>query len=139
MIYTGTERLKDDLFAHADLSDLPGTVTLSVKRLKPYRHKFDSIAVQGMSGVIVGSPVCVELGKPLVVVRKPFDFHHGPTDEVMNDQYIGDSYLFLDDFIGTAATFCRVKTALDGIAEYAGYYLYSPDELQFDGVPYAAV
>ena len=138
MIYHGKEHMQRDegnvfggYSVHSDLSDLPEAVNQSIARLAPHKHQFDSIVVQGMSGVIVGAPVALALHKQLVVVRKPEDQHHN-MDYVINAHRAGRRYLFLDDFIATGTTYGRVHDQLRGISEYAGRYLYLPDDLELD-------
>ena len=93
-----------------DLSDWPQNVTQTVAKLAPYgKRRFDSIVIQGMSGVLVGAPAALELAVPLIVVRKESEFndcHSGR--RVINLFRVGKRFLFLDDFIAWGDTFGRV-------------------------------
>lgn len=93
------------------LSDLAETVERAVHDLRPHVNEFDSIAVTGMSGVVVGSPVSIELKKPLVIVRKTTDESHGGQGTV-NLERAGERVLFLDDFVESGETRFRVKEAI---------------------------
>jgi adenine/guanine phosphoribosyltransferase-like PRPP-binding protein len=109
------------------LSDLEQVVSRTARALEAHRERFDSIVVTGMSGVVVGAPVAVATGIPLVIVRKKSDQHHNHDGgEIVNVDAIGASYLFLDDFKSTGATLRRVRGVIhyhDG-ARYAGAYYY---------------
>ena len=99
---------------HKGLSDLPDAVAQATADLAPHAHEFDSIAVCGVSGLMVGSPVALALGKPLVVVRKDTDMlmpcvH---VSEVENARNSGGRVLFLDDYIGGGHTVRHVADSV---------------------------
>lgn len=130
MIYHGDSRRDPRVFdMRSDLDDLPATVREAVRHLKPVVSAFDSIVVTGMSGVIVGVPVALRLGKPVVIVRKPEDIHHN-FESIVNEHRVGERWLWLDDFVGTGNTRQRVRKALDarpyvgGLSRCVGCYLY---------------
>ena len=114
------------------LVDLPETVTKTLDALRPVRQRFDSIAVTGMSGVIVGAPVALRMNKPLVVLRKPYERGHSRT-HIGLDQ-VGKRVLFLDDFVAGGDTRARVREqiAKHAKADLVGTYLYRDNELSFD-------
>lgn len=57
---------------YADYTDGKRLKRLAVRVVESTRHiDFDSIAVCGISGLLVGAPLAVETGKNLVIVRKP--------------------------------------------------------------------
>lgn len=91
-----------------DLDDLAETVDRAVQDIKPHLSDFDSIVVTGMSGVIVGVPVSLALGVPLVVLRKVSDDTHA-FQRTINEGRLGERALFLDDFISGGTTRTRVK------------------------------
>ena len=95
------------------LSDLAETVDLVVEHMAPYIHEYSCIAVRGNSGVLVGSPVSLTLNKPLVVVRKPNEQHHGGSG-IVNLVNIPDGTkgVFLDDFRSSGKTEAIVVRAL---------------------------
>lgn len=96
------------------LDDLEDAVHFSAEWLHRVKrvHRFDSIVVQGMSGVIVGSPVSLMLDIPLVVCRKPNDGSHCYGNLVINRKSIGERYVFLDDFSSTGDTEQQAKSTL---------------------------
>lgn len=99
----------------AGLSDLPATVDEAVRQLRPHLSEFDSIAVQGVSGLLVGSPVSISLGKPLIVVRKTIDFevpYCSHIKIVENAERSGYRVLFLDDYVGEGKTLRDVSRKL---------------------------
>jgi adenine/guanine phosphoribosyltransferase-like PRPP-binding protein len=99
---------------HKGLSDLPQIVKNAVADLEPRAAEFDSIAVQGISGAIIGAPVALALDKPLVVVRKDSDMirpcYHISTVE--NARNAGRRILFLDDYVGEGKTLRDVTRKL---------------------------
>jgi len=122
VIYSGT--------GAGDLSDLADTVKRTVDTLKPFKDRFDFIAVSGMSGALVGAPAALRLNRPLVIVRKNSDDHHGGRGEVINRQAVKGSYVFLDDFISSGTTQRYVIDKLsehdaDGGVEHVGDLLYN--------------
>jgi adenine/guanine phosphoribosyltransferase-like PRPP-binding protein len=118
--------------------DLPDVVAQTVRELRPYTAEWDSIVVTGVSGIVVGSPVALELRKPLVVVRKDGDDSHhqrdneGSQGKIIGIREAGPRALFLDDFVSSGSTRVRVISALqeigtDTVATYeyssgGGYY-----------------
>ena len=112
--------------------DLLATVDRAIMELTPHLGEFDSIAVRGVSGLIVGSPVALHLGKPLVVARKPSEIAH--SSGVSNDRHAGKHYVILDDFVSTGATVNEITYTMSrytdairiGIYEYANARGYTP-------------
>lgn len=98
-----------------DLSDMAVVATRTTKALRERREEFDSIAVRGMSGALIGSIVSVRLKKPLVVVRKPGEEAHG-SGLAVNAGNVGKRVLFLDDFVSTG----RTKRAVIEVIEKLG-------------------
>jgi orotate phosphoribosyltransferase len=89
------------------LSDLPDTVMQAIRDLTPHAPEFDSIAVQGVSGCIIGAPVAIALGKPLIIIRKDSDMarpHCAHINTVENAENAGGRVLFLDDYVGEGKT-----------------------------------
>jgi hypothetical protein len=113
------------------LDDLPQTVRKTCVTLRQARkvHGFDSIAVAGMSGVIVGIPVGLRLNVPVVIVRKVSDTCHTPSRRVLNASNAGGRCLFLDDFISFGGTFKHVRDMLNVWTEatVVAKYLYEDD------------
>lgn len=102
-----------------NLEDLATIVAATVLNLQPHLRKFDFIVVQGMSGVLVGAPVSLMLGKPLVVVRKPGEpchhVHSGHQSRILGAEGIKGYRrgLFLDDFIAGGNTRDRCRRAIN--------------------------
>lgn len=124
--------------AHLGLSDLPQIVAATIRDLTPRTREFDSIAVQGVSGMIVGAPVALALRKPLVVVRKDEDMtrpcYH--VSEVEGAGQAGSRVLFLDDYVGRGSSLDDVirklarstHATVSARYEYAdGKYLTGPE------------
>src|ERR1700722_894707 len=107
---------------HKGLTDIREITEKTAQDLR-YRQ-FDSIVAQGVSGLVIASPVSLMLGKPLVVVRKDNDrtcYHVSPVE---NAQNAGGSYLFLDDYVGEGKTWNQVRRMMSQYtdASYAGTY-----------------
>ncbi len=96
------------------LSDLPDAVMKAIRDLTPHASDFDSIAVQGVSGCLLGSPVAIALGKPLIVVRKDTDLTRAcqHVSVVENARNAGRRVLFLDDYVGQGKTLRDVDRKL---------------------------
>jgi adenine/guanine phosphoribosyltransferase-like PRPP-binding protein len=113
----------------APLTDLEREVRKATKTLRAHRHEFDSIVVQGMSGVIVGAPTALRLRKPLVIVRKDNDNSHHGAGKLINVDALGSRAVFLDDFIAGGSTQKRVDTSVTQAGSYVvASYLYRDDE-----------
>ena len=98
-----------------ELADLRDVVNATIAGLQPHLTEFNSIAVRGVSGIVVGAPVALALGKPLVVIRKPTENAH--TSRHANTGQIGARYVFLDDFVASGKT---RKAVADAIADAGG-------------------
>lgn len=94
------------------LDGLADVVRTTTEALRQQRHAFDSIAVSGTSGLVVGAPVALRLRKPLVVIRKPEDGSHARKGSHVNTSRAGKRVLFLDDFVSSGRTRSRVINAL---------------------------
>jgi hypothetical protein len=120
------------------LDDIASTVRDVTDDLKPHKQRFDFLAVTGMSGVLVGSPVAIRLHRPLVVVRKDRDICHSGGEDLINRVEANGRYLILDDFISMGNTYRRLRERFDteelaGRTRYAGTYLYSDHMLSWEG------
>ena len=128
MIYSGHQGYLDDIAA---------TVREVELALRPHKQRFDFLAVTGMSGVLVGSPVAIRLHRPLVVLRKEGDACHS-RDNLINASQAAGRYLILDDFISLGCTYDRLRRRFDTYelamrTRYAGTYMYSDGLLSWDG------
>jgi adenine/guanine phosphoribosyltransferase-like PRPP-binding protein len=115
---------------HKGLSDLDATVSHTVKALKPHAGEFDSIAVQGTSGLLIGAPVSLAMRKPLVIVREDGEVQCWHSSDVENAANAGYRVLFLDDQISSGATLRDVKNKLADHtrARVTCTYLYQYDQ-----------
>ena len=125
----------DSVYGHFD--DLGESVTRTEQALTRYRDRFDVIVVSGVSGIVVGAPVALALGIPLIVVRKDEDknAHHLGGEIINVRDLMRQRYLIVDDFVCSGRT---VKFIQDKIAnhprhainppEYVGVYQYSDDD-----------
>lgn len=138
-----------DLSSKSTLSNMGTTVNRTVYRLRNHRHKFSYIVVQGMSGVLIGSPVSLRLKVPLIVVRKDADKRSShDAFNIINAPALDHDggWLFLDDFISLGATLIRVRQGLKDCLENeqlfpsyaikpviheAGSYQYQRDDLRW--------
>lgn len=132
MIYTGDAGL---------FSDLGKCVTQTEQALTEFHDRFDVIVASGVSGIVVASPVCLELDIPLVIVRKKEDHNgHHLGGEILNAKALdGKRYLILDDFVCSGRTIEYIKDRVANAplavfpwmdyapAKYVGTYEYSED------------
>jgi adenine/guanine phosphoribosyltransferase-like PRPP-binding protein len=116
-----------------NLNGLDEDVAKVTTSLIKYLDRFDSIAVQGLSGVTVGLLASRQIGKPLVIVRKPNEGSHS-SQPLVNGEHLGERVLFLDDFISMGETRDRVKKAVEragaklvGTLEYCHIFMTEGD------------
>lgn len=141
MIYHAVDQNQYDRFS-ANLDDLGVTVAQAVRDLAPRAADFEGIVATGMSGVLVASPVAIQLRKPLVVLRKKGDDTHqfgagrgqafiDRHGDMRETKWLGLEHasrkklLWLDDFIaggGTRVNVIRAVRAQGG--EVVAEYLY---------------
>jgi hypoxanthine phosphoribosyltransferase len=97
----------------------------SVKKIIPQAAKllkgmkFDAIAFRGMSGCLFAAPLSLRLRKPLLMVRKPCAC---PSSTHTKMKVEGDinaqTYIIVDDFIGTGRTVREIISTLQQWAEF---------------------
>ena len=111
-----------------DLVDLQDTVNDTLAALTPRASSFDAIVVTGLSGVVVGVPVSLAMGKPLLILRKKDEQSHSQPGSFINSQLLREPLrlLFLDDFAVEGETRSRVIDAVTqrGRARVTCEYLY---------------
>lgn len=98
------------------------------------KGNFDALAVTGMSGVVVGIPVSLKTGIPVIVVRKEDDDSHSGA-KFINRHLIseGTRLLFLDDFVDGGFTRDFITNRIEycgGIL--VGQYLYKRAILEYE-------
>lgn len=115
---------------HRGLADLPTTVVKVTDVLRRHADEYDSIAVQGTSAIVVGAPVALALGKPLVIVREDEALRCHHSKDVENAANSGKRVLFLDDQISTGRTLKDVqrKIAIHTRGVVVASYQYQYDE-----------
>lgn len=96
---------------------------------------FDAIAIQGYSGSLVGSPVALELGKELIVVRKRHDGREAHDNPKSFGRVVSPfifttpfKYIILDDLCQSGATIRSIIKEIHEIhtsAKFVGTYLYA--------------
>lgn len=114
-----------------ETGDLEEIVSKAVDRLSTMSDKFDIIAVTGISGLMVGSPVSLALRKKLVVIRKNGENAHTSRHPGLSDpDTIGHRWIFLDDFVSSGESRRRVRDAINRTHltwSYIGTYSYEND------------
>jgi len=65
--------------------------------------EFDAIACRGVSGLLIASPLCVAMNRPLIIVRKGISGTHS---SARVEGYLPSElrYVIVDDFIETGTT-----------------------------------
>lgn len=93
---------------------------------------YDTLVGTGLSGALVLPLLGLELGKHILIVRKPGERGHSASQV---EGTLGHRWVFVDDFINTGATMRRVKDAVDVIArsmnftaDLVGSFLYTDGE-----------
>jgi hypothetical protein len=126
--YVGTPCLRDRI------TGLSAHVMRAYDELRPYSDRFDTIAVSGITGMLVGPWLAELMHKSLAIVRKPGDTHsHGPASNV--EGYVGNSYIALDDHIASGNTVIRIQREIAAVkptALYVGSYMYDDPFLGTD-------
>jgi adenine/guanine phosphoribosyltransferase-like PRPP-binding protein len=121
MVYHTVRHPLIEPYAHSgSFADLEAAVELAVAAVTPHLDEFDVIAVQGTSGMSIGFPLALAVGKPIVVARKPqdvtddFRYCHdrclivGNEHDILKDARV----LFVDDFVSSGETRLRVQNAV---------------------------
>lgn len=97
------------------------------------RIKFDTLAVTGVSGVVMGGLIAHALDVNLLIIRKPGDRTHSTC---LVEGHLGARWAFLDDFVELGATRKRVRATVRRLASYrditttfVGSVLYESHEL----------
>lgn len=89
-----------------------------VRMAKVYDVEFTSIVVTGVSGGSIAPLLAAALDVKFAIIRKESDNSHAMpcNDMPVFEGTITDRWLFVDDFIGTGATFRTVQRAVQIIA-----------------------
>jgi adenine/guanine phosphoribosyltransferase-like PRPP-binding protein len=92
--------------------------------------EYDTIIGTGLSGSIAAGIIAASLNVMYAVVRKEGVQSHS---DAQVEGCIGARWLFIDDFIGSGATFRRVRKHVSGVApgaKFVGSWLYGKAILQ---------
>jgi hypothetical protein len=121
---------------HGCFGDLAETVKMAVEALRACVDHFDSIVVTGVSGIVVGAPVALALGKPLVVVRKDEDTDNhgswkGREGRVLGLRDLGTRACFIDDLVSSGSTRAKVQKAIAPEASVDLQYTYERGEIEY--------
>lgn len=103
------------------------TVSRLVDMIRESGLQFDTIAVTGMSGALIGGEVASRLGKDLTLVRKPDDDSHA-SDKV-EGPVEAKTYIFVDDQIDSGETVTRVLNTLSN-RRCLGVFLYNGENYE---------
>lgn len=109
-------------------------IDLTVRALRTNIDAFDAIAFTGMSGALIAPAVARELGKTVIMVRKPGTTTHAAY-EVEGD-YAARRYIIADDFRHSGATEDYIVRSIKRDipdAEYVGF-VQARDLLELDVV-----
>jgi adenine/guanine phosphoribosyltransferase-like PRPP-binding protein len=95
--------------------DLREAVLRAIRTVEPHVEEFDTIAVQGVSGMSIGFPLALALGKEIVVVRKQHELDGASHSSslVAGGHVGGKRCLFVDDFVSMGDTRNRVTKAIE--------------------------
>ena len=111
--------------AYTEPKRLKRIVEKSARFLQEKGLDFDTIAVQGVSGLIVGSPLAMALDKKIMVVRKQGDKTH--CTDVMGFGK-NQKILMIDDCVETGATVINMVSKIKFYCNnptFVGLFLYT--------------
>lgn len=95
-------------------SDLALCVNDAVRTLKKSGVEFDAIVVTGVSGLVVGAPLALQLQRHLVVLRKANESCHDDRAMLIGAGLLNEAsrVIFVDDFISSGATRRRCEESI---------------------------
>ncbi len=82
--------------------------------------EYDTMVGTGLSGTLVVPTLARTFGKHWAIVRK----EKSPHASGLIEGDIGQSWLFVDDFISSGATYQRVQDAINGLKMYVNTWPY---------------
>lgn len=100
--------------------------------------KFNSIAVTGISGLLLGPILAAQLNKKILVVRK--DTKTTNSDKIVEGRSVkNDRYIIIDDFIQSGSTINRIIKEIhifNPTAKCVGIFLYNERDKRtsFNGI-----
>jgi adenine/guanine phosphoribosyltransferase-like PRPP-binding protein len=117
------------------LDDLGGVIERA--KIKLAGVDFDTLVGTGFSGSVVVPALALAMGKYFVLIRKPKDGSHHNGRAI---GYLGQRWIFVDDFVATGATRDRVKQAVRACEYETGHqtvmvaeYHYARSDYEGDG------
>jgi adenine/guanine phosphoribosyltransferase-like PRPP-binding protein len=113
-------------------SDLMELASRTAKNILKLDIQFETIVGTGMSGGVIIPTLAILLDKSFLLIRKPNTDSHSDSDGV---GFIGESWIFVDDFMVTGQTLDRVYNKIERLAKSAwlpvpelmGAYFYSDE------------
>jgi adenine/guanine phosphoribosyltransferase-like PRPP-binding protein len=113
-------------FDHA-FADL-GSIERRAREAGLHKRKFDTFIGRGLSGALMAPVLGRMFDKHFAVVRKPKDGSHSGS---VLEGYLGQRWVFVDDFISTGATIAETHKIVHQYArarrhsiQFGGAYLY---------------
>src|SRR4051812_35560320 len=100
-------------------------VNRAFNALRRNQVEFDTIAVTGVSGLIIGAPLANLLEKDLLVIRKSIDGTH--SSELVEGWGRNQKILLVDDMVAEGHTLQRMREMINDRCdnpEIVGVYLY---------------
>ena len=80
--------------------------------LRENKVKFDTIAVRGVSGLLVGPALAAAMGKDIIVVRKSVGMDHCHSGKIAEGNLDTERYLIVDDIISSGNTVKAIRNAV---------------------------
>jgi adenine/guanine phosphoribosyltransferase-like PRPP-binding protein len=99
--------------------------------LKKQKVRFDTIAVRGHSGMLIGPPLAMEMNKSLMMVRKPKDSSHSSSK--VEGWGSRQKILIVDDFISSGSTMHSIYEEVHRYCDtpkVVGILTYSGDKFE---------
>lgn len=99
-----------------------------LSRTKFHDTDFDTIAVTGVSGILIGSPLSIALKKNLIIIRKDTSSTH--SNVLVEGWGVNQKIVLVDDMIATGETIRKMEEEIGAHCDsptIVGTYLYSLD------------
>jgi len=94
--------------------------------------QFGSIAITGISGLILGPVVAAQLNKRILVVRKNIETTN--SDKIVEGRSVkNDKYIIIDDFIQSGTTINKITKEINifnPTAKCMGIFLYNESDVR---------
>jgi len=93
---------------------------------------FDTVVGTGLSGLLPLQRLAEIFGAQFLAVRKPKDSIHSAG---LAEGFLGERWLFIDDFISSGGTFNRVHAVVELIAAERGHITQCAGAFCYDELP----